>query len=232
MGGLNCNAARLPAASQVKIFAFPLLLAWTLVAGRVRGDDKTEAGKAAREVWKKCGGQEWANVAEVRFTFVQDQGGKTPIVAEHIWNVPAATDEVKWEGKRIKVNLTAPTTDDDTRVAYTRWVNDSNWLVAPLKLCDPRVALKSEGTKEIEGRKFQAIRLHFKNEEKPGHDYVLYIDESDALVRYWDYPSRDAAGRRSTWEAYRKFSGIMLSTLHRFGQTRIRLTDIQLTMAR
>ncbi len=209
------------------------LLALGLAANMAVADDKSEAGKLAREVWKKCGGEEWIDVQEVRFTFVEEQRGKKLFTAEHIWNVAGATDDVKWEGRHVKVNLADPGGGADAKAAYNRWANDSNWLVAPLKLCDPGADLHQEGVKEIDGHKFRRLRMHCKDAGQRRREYVLYIDQRVGLVRYWEYPSKDGTSSTlSTWEKYLPFSGITLSTEHKVGAKRILLTNVQVSMSR
>ena len=52
-------------------------------------------------------------VREVHFTFAVEQEGKPLFSAQHIWNVAAGTDEVKWKDKEgkdhhVTANLAAP----------------------------------------------------------------------------------------------------------------------------
>ena len=89
----------------------------------------TRSGKRAAE---RIG----PNVKTIDFTFAVEKGGETLVSAEHHWDVVAQTDRVKWKGKEVTVNLADPATDEDAKAAYARWVNDSYWLLAPLKLKD------------------------------------------------------------------------------------------------
>ena len=102
-----------------------------------------KAQQLAKEVWKASGGENWPKVKELRFTFIVEQDGKQLASAEHHWNVAAGTDRVKWKGKDVTVNLAAPAQDEDGKAAYARWVNDSYWLLAPLKVLDPGVKLSA-----------------------------------------------------------------------------------------
>ena len=74
---------------------------------------------------------------------------------------------MKWKDKSgnektRESNLGAPGTDEDSKTAYGRWVNDSYWLLAPLKVRDPGVHTKFDGMKESEGVNCEMLRLRFR----------------------------------------------------------------------
>ena len=119
------------------------------------------AAQLAQAVWQASGGENWANVKAIDFTFAVEKGGQTVLSAEHHWDVAAQTDRVKWKGKDVTVNLAEPASDEDAKAAYARWVNDSYWLLAPLKLKQRGVNVTDEGTKEIDGGQRQVLRLEF-----------------------------------------------------------------------
>ena len=189
-----------------------------------------EAQELARQVWKASGGENWDNVKELRFTFIVEQEGKELARAEHHWNVAAGTDRVKWKGKDVTVNLAAPAQDEDGKAAHARWVNDSYWLLAPLKVLDPGVKLSTEGTRAVGEAQFETLRLAFEGVGlTPGDQYLLYIDPQTKLVRAWDYiPTPDKVVHGS-WDKYETFGGLQLSTEHEFGGRIIRFADVSVT---
>jgi hypothetical protein len=197
-----------------------------------RADEKADTEKLAAELCKANGGEGWMNVSHVRFTFVEEEKGKTIVTAQHVWDVPAGIDQVRWNGKDVKVNLKNPGTDEDSKAAYARWVNDSNWLVAPIKLCTPGIDMKAEGTKDVDGHPFQTLRFHLKNASGPDREFVLYIDPQVKVVRYWDYPMQSGKMARATWTRYRVFSGMNLATEHDFEGKKIRLTNVNVDVSR
>lgn len=186
-----------------------------------------DARQLAKAVWKASGGENWAKVKELRFTFVVEQEGKELARAEHHWNVAAATDRVKWKGKDVTVDLKSPPQDEDGKAAYARWVNDSYWLLAPLKVLDPGVKLSTEGTKQVGEARFDTLRLSFEGVGlTPGDQYLLYIDPQTKLVRAWDYiPTADKVIHGS-WDRYQVFGGLQLSTEHEFDGRIIRFADV------
>ncbi len=195
-----------------------------------KADD--DAQRLAKAVWKASGGENWPKVKELRFTFIVEQEGKELARAEHHWNVAAGTDRVKWKGKDDTVNLTAPAQDEDGKAAYARWVNDSYWLLAPLKVLDPGVKLSTEGTKVVGEAHFDTLRLSFEGVGlTPGDQYLLYIDPQTKLVRAWDYMPTPDKVIHGSWDRYETFGGLQLSTEHEFGGRIIRFADINVVTA-
>jgi hypothetical protein len=122
------------------------------------------------------------------------------------------------------VNLAHPASDEDAKAAYARWVNDSYWLLAPLKLKDPGVTLtyqSREGGFEVLHAQFANVGL------TPGDQYNFYVDPATHLVRRWDYmpsPDKKISG---TWEGYKDFGGLNLSTERRFGDKHIWFSGVE-----
>ena len=104
-----------------------------LAAAPATGDDA--AMKLAHEVMKASGGDKWAKVKRIGFTFnVIDKDGKPAMGAKHDWDLRAGTDTVTWKDKTVTVKLMDKNDEGDAKAAYQRWVNDTYWLMMPLKL--------------------------------------------------------------------------------------------------
>ena len=211
-------------------YLFPLLF---LAAISLRAQESPEkAQQLARDVWKANGGENWGKVQEVRFTFIVEQDGKQLASAEHEWNVAAATDRVKWKGKDVTVNLAAPGQDEDGKAAYARWVNDSYWLLAPLKVLDPGVKVAYEGSKDVDGATCEVLHLSFEQIGlTPGDQYTLYVDPQTKLVKSWDYMPKADTVMHGTWEKYQTSGGLQLATEHNFAGKMIRFADVKVTTA-
>lgn len=214
----------------------PLLLGLTvLVASFVSpvfaADDATKGKQLGEAVYRAAGGDNWGNVKTIQFSFVVEKEGTTVAKAEHLWNIPEQTDEVKWKGQDVKVNLADPGAAADSKAAYARWVNDSYWLLAPLKLMDKGVTLTAEGTKEISGAQREVLRLSFEQVGlTPTDNYRLYIDPATKMVTFWDYMPKGEKGMSGTWEDYQKSGGLTLATDHKMdGGLRIRIADLKVT---
>ncbi|CAN5361865.1 hypothetical protein BH20VER3_BH20VER3_09790 [soil metagenome] len=188
-------------------------------------------GRIADAVWKASGGENWPDVKAIDFTFTVEKGGKTIASAEHHWEVAAQTDHVKWKGKDVTVNLAEPADDEEAKAAYARWVNDSYWLLAPLKLKDRGVKVTDEGKKTMDGAEREVLRLSFhKVGLTPNDNYRLYIDPETKLVTAWDYMPEPGKSIHATWTDYRKSGGLTLATDHEMeGGVRIRIEGLKVT---
>ena len=60
----------------------------------------------------------------------------------------------------------------------------------------------------------------------PGDQYQLYIDPQSKLVRRWDYMPSPDKNTTGTWDEYKPFGPLTLSTEHRMGNRRIFFTDV------
>jgi hypothetical protein len=190
------------------------------------------ADQLANDTWKASGGDNWGNVKAIDFTFTVEKDGKTVASADHHWDVVAWTDRVKWKGKDVTVSLMNPASDEDSKGAYARWVNDSYWLIAPLKLRDKGVNLAAEGSKEMDGKKCKVLRLSFgKVGLTPNDQYNLYIDPETKLVSSWDYMPEPGKSMHATWSNYQKSGGLTLATDHTMGPARIRILNLKVTTA-
>src|SRR5450631_3764705 len=119
----------------MKLHIAVIVSLFSLTAAMARAADKPvdEGEQMAIDLWKASGGENWAKVREVRFTFVVEQEGKPLFSAQHVWNVAAGTDKVKWQDKQgkdhqVTASLVTPPSDDEGKAGYARWVNDSYWL--------------------------------------------------------------------------------------------------------
>jgi hypothetical protein len=135
---------------------------------------------------------------------------------------------VKWKGKDVTVNLAAPAQDEEGKAGYARWVNDSYWLLAPLKILDPGVHLAYEGSKEMDGTNCEVLHLSFGQVGlTPSDQYRLYIDPETKLVKSWDYIPKADTVMHGSWEKYETFGGLKLATEHKFEGKMIRFADVK-----
>jgi hypothetical protein len=209
------------------------LLALTAVTARAADESTDKAQQLATDLWKSSGGENWAKVKEVHFTFLVESEGKALFSAQHVWHVAAGTDEVKWKDKQgkdhqVTANLVTPASDDEGKTAYARWVNDAYWLLAPLKIRDRGVKVEAGGAKDLNGVTCETVRLKFDNVGlTPTDQYVFYIDPKTKLPLAWDYIPQSGTGMQATWEKFQSFGGLNLATEHNFNGKTIKLADIK-----
>jgi hypothetical protein len=210
-------------------------LIFTATAALAAEDSASNLPPLAVDLWKASGGDNWSKIKEIDFNFVVEQEGKQLFSAAHKWDVAAMTDAVKWKDKEgkdhdVTANLSKPATEGDEKTAFARWVNDSYWLLAPLKIRDKGVKVDAGGPKDLSGTQVETINLSFESVGlTPTDRYVLYIDPQTKLTKAWDYIPQDGKGMQATWEKYQDFGGLKLATEHNFNGKTIRLTDIKVT---
>lgn len=191
-------------------------------------ENESKAQQLAKDVWKASGGENWPKVKELHFTFIVEQDGKELVAAEHDWNMATKSDHVKWKGKEATTSVTEAAEDELGKSAYARWVNDSYWLLAPLKLLDPGVKLAYEGAREMDGAPAEVLHVSFESVGlTPGDQYRLYIDPQTKLIRSWDYMPKADTVMHGTWEKYQNVEGLNLATEHNFEGKTIRFADLK-----
>ena len=121
------------------LIASIISLLMLMAAGAPAEETANSLPPVAGDLWKASGGDNWSKIKEIDFNFVVEQDGKQLFNAAHRWNVAAMTDEVKWKDKEgkdhdVTANLSKPATEGEEKTAFARWVNDSYWLLAPLKM--------------------------------------------------------------------------------------------------
>ncbi len=210
------------------------LLCCTPLVSLLAAEESGDAVQLADAVWKASGGENWSNVKSIDFTFTVEKEGKTVASAEHHWKVDAQTDHVKWKDKDVTVDLADPGPEEDAKAAYARWVNDSYWLLAPLKVKDRGTNLKAEAAKEMDGAEAKVLRLGFGEVGlTPKDQYLLYIDPKTNLVSSWDYMPEPGKSMHATWTGYQKSGGLTLATDHQMdGGVRIRFLNVKVTAAK
>lgn len=73
--------------------------------------------------------------------------------------------------------------------AYGRFINDSYWLLMPAKLLDPGVDLAMEGTKEVDGKSYDVVRVSFEEHVglTPQDTYWAYVSKDSGLMERWEF---------------------------------------------
>jgi hypothetical protein len=184
------------------------------------------AAELADAVNQASGGPRWPMVRTVAFRMVVRDGEKVEVDRRHVWDVKAGTDAVSADGKTITVDVNNPDMGDpDKAEVFRAWSEDTNWLIGPMRLGDPRVVLGYGGSQALNGKLFEVLRVGIKGE---GERYVLYVDPLTSLVQYSDLMEGDGTVT-ATWEGYRNIGPFKLATGHRFlgDQRVVRVEDLR-----
>jgi hypothetical protein len=208
------------------------------------------ADALAIRVARAAGLEALAGVSELRFTFVLSEGDRRRLEVEHRWDLRAQRDRIRWteDGRSydlivdLRTREATGTVDgqavgpEQTRElgerAYARWVNDTYWLMLPLKLLDPGVRRELRPPREYRGRRHSVLSLSFDGVGlTPGDRYWLYIDpETDQIVR-WEMRLEGNRGdpRGTSFEDYRVVGPLRLSLDHVTddGQRHVRFEGVE-----
>jgi hypothetical protein len=182
------------------------------------------ADELATAVMKASGGDVWPKVTRVKFTFAAGNGSRS-----HDWDVKNHTDTVTDKGKSMTANTNGKNPDAEAKKAFAYWTNDTYWLMAPLKVMDPGVTRTVKPDETIDGKAYHVLHLSFgKVGMTPSDQYNLFIDPETNLVRHWDYIPAKGTQRRFSWDEYKDFNGIKLSTEHKVnGAPAITVTGVE-----
>ena len=179
------------------------------------------ADRLARAVSLASGGQAWPAVDGITFTYVERAGDAVTARRHHVWDLRNGTDTITVGDKTSVVPLDAPADADPD--ALRAWANDSFWLTAPLRLFEGGLSREHLGTRVVRGRSYQVLQVTAREN---GDTYTLYVDPLTSLVAFWEYAGTGDKTGPATWEAYRHFQGLALSTFHDLGERTISLEAI------
>jgi hypothetical protein len=205
-----------------------------------------DADAVARAVYLAAGGDRLDQVAELEFHFVVWDGETKKLDAHHRWDLRAGRDRVTWTDKEgvardAIVDLAtrgasgtiagAPAADEAAKAslgekAYARWVNDSYWLILPLKLFDPGVKRTLEAPREIDGKRLEVLKLEFAGVGlTPGDQYWLLIDPATSKIVRWEMvlQGQTPPPRATSFEDYRAIGPLHLALDHKNEDGKLRI---------
>jgi len=169
--------------------------------------DTTTADAVAQRLLRAHGADAFASAPSLRFTFALDTPTGTRVVGRHLWDRTTGDYRVEWTAKdtayvalinvrdvtdglpdgtayRNGTELTGDAATEARRTAYQRFINDTYWLLAPLKVADQGVN-----------------RTYLPDSSTATHD-VLHLTFGDVGLtpddQYWLYVSKET-GRLDRW---------------------------------
>lgn len=171
---------------------------------------ETRADSVAYRLLQAHGAEALASAPYLRFNFGIDTPDGERVVARHFWDRTTGDYRVEWEGGAdssyvalinvrevedqraagtVYLNGTelSGTEGQDARAdAYGRFINDTYWLLAPLKTFDPgvqRTYVADSSTAEHD-----VIRLSFGDVGlTPGDQYWLYVSTETGRLDRWAF---------------------------------------------
>lgn len=215
----------------------------------------------AREVMGWQGGREaWEDTRFLRFDWIVEQDGETRVRRSHAWarwegdyrlsyersdgsrffalfDVQSLADDSVADEGRVWVDgeeLTGARRDSALQNAYAAFVNDSYWLLMPLKWEDPGVHLAWEGRTELpDDSTYATVHLTFESGLGVTDDqYWGFVEPETGRMAAWRYhlQGREEKGPVIWWEDWQTFGpqGLKLALDRRWseGDTRIRFEEV------
>lgn len=209
----------------------------TATTGPVRPADtvplRTPGDSLAKRLADAHGGAAWASAPYLRFNFAVDRGSGEGRPIRHLWNRTTGDYRVEWgpsddttyvaliNVNEVQDGLPAGTVyldgsalrgarDTTMRTrAYRRFINDSYWLLAPLKMFDPGVnrtyqADSSDAEHEVLHLTFGDVGL------TPDDEYWFYVDAETGRLDRWAFRLQgmadDASPAAFDWTDYQTLS--------------------------
>ncbi len=192
---------------------------------------ETRADSVAYRLLQAHGADAWATAPYLRFNFGIETPDGAQTIARHLWNRTTGEYRIEWsagpdssyvalvnvreqqDGRlagTVYLNgneLTGAADENAREEAYGRFVNDTYWLLAPLKPFDPgvnRTYLPDSSTAEHD-----VIHLTFDDVGRtPGDQYWLYVSTETGRLDRWAYHLQgmpdDAAPQFYDWTQYQE----------------------------
>ncbi len=198
---------------------------------KVWGQDRDPKAVAlAEKTINAMGGLEaWKQVSAIRFNFQVEPEGQPARGVKHIWDRKNSRDHV--EGKNKDGKYMVAWVDLRTRQgqawmdnqklegdelrkaldwAFSRWINDTYWLIMPLKTLDAGVNIRHEGEKD--GHEILHVSFN-KVGETPGDQYRAHINKQTGLMDRWQYTLEDGSKGDWNWVEWQDFGKVKLAKL-------------------
>jgi len=183
-----------------------LLLA---VPVHAQNDAAKDAETVASRLMEAHGSDAFASMPYLRFDFAVAGGGQTQVVSRNLWDRQNGVYRVETSSENgpvvtlIDVDASSPgnvsgkvyrdgsevTGDDGQKLVeqgYQRFINDTYWLLAPLKVMDPgvtRTYLPDSSTAEHD-----VLHLTFGDVGlTPDDEYWLYVDAETGQLNRWAF---------------------------------------------
>jgi hypothetical protein len=181
-----------------------------------------------------------ADIGELDFTFVVMEGAVQKLAVEHRWDIRGGRARIRWtdrEGRRFDAVLDVgrreatgtidgrPASGADAALlserSYARWINDTYWLLLPVKLFDPGARLDLEPDHVIEDQPHHVLRLSFDGVGLTPKDvYWLFVNpEAQRIVRWEMLLEGESERRGVTFTDYRPVGPLVLAHDHAFEGT-------------
>lgn len=190
-------------------------------------EPRSPADSLAHRLATASGAEAWEQLPALRFSFGFERDGAVTYAAHHLWDRQRGRYRVEWPGGAPGDSVYVAIFDhwpDSVRVyrggaavdrigdapagdiARRRSINDSYWLLAPLKVFDEGVrrthaADSATTTHDVLHLTFDGVGL------TPGDQYWLFVNRESGLLERWTFLLQGAETSRSfRWNGYEELS--------------------------
>ncbi len=187
---------------------------------------ETKADSVAYRLMEAHGVDAFASAPYLRFNFAFESPKGSRVIGRHFWDRTTGDYRVEWrdgadstyvalvnvreveeetpEGA-VYLNgeeLDGKAAEEARKQAYGRFVNDTYWLLAPMKVFDPGV--NREYLADSSTAKHDVLHLTFDDVGRtPGDEYWLYVSKKTGQLDRWAYHlqsmDEDASPRPYDW---------------------------------
>ena len=172
----------------------------------------------AEKIANAHGFEHWKHVSQLHFTFNVD---KDSTHFERSWIWKPKTGDITLISSNDTISYNSNSLDSLSLKADKGFINDKFWLLAPFQLVwnkNASISNPVKATSEISNTELNKITLTYPNEGgyTPGDAYDFYYDDN-FIIREWIFRRGNSkeATMVTSWDAYKDFNGLKISTEHR-----------------
>ncbi len=204
---------------------------------------QTRTESFAKKIANTYGLQSFSKVKSVSFTFNVKTKSRS-LSRSWYWEPSSNKVTYKGPGKEGKIitysYITGSIDKSDSMKSFVdaKFINDQYWLLFPFHLVwDKKAELTDAGMRPYPVSKKQAHCLIIKYPPSaggytPGDIFELYIGK-DNLIHEWVYRQGGKKdGMALTWEGYKNFNGLKISTVHNVADKSFKLwfSDVKVVL--
>ncbi len=182
------------------------------------------------------GFENWNEVSSIAFTFNVDRGESH---SERSWVWHPKTDDIEYRSGDDYLKYNRAAMDSISRNTDAAFINDKFWLLAPFQLVwDKETKMDSvyKAVAPISKDSLHRLTVVYPDSGgyTPGDGYDFFYDDH-YLIKEWNYRKGNSPQPTltTTWEDYKTFDGIEISTMHRdsTGNFKLYFTNISVVLS-
>jgi hypothetical protein len=237
---------------RIRLLASAILLFVSVIPAFAQQPATPSADDVARRAIDVLAGPAWEKARYIAFTFNVVSGGKITTSFPQRWD--RFTGQYRVSGKDQQGNAFDVVLDTNTKqgkawkngievtessmfdLGYRRFINDTYWLLMPLKSMDPGVHREYVGERTDScGHTWDVVKLSFDQGIglTPGDNYWMWVNRDTGIVDEWDMHLQNMKADELPLTVYfhdfKRIGGLLLSQRREIrGKTsNIELADVQ-----